>query len=579
MTIKTEKMMTYPAGSKQEIFDYETLENNNAVVLCEGEFDKLVLEAHDIPAITFTGGASSFKVEWKNHIRRLVESKKLKEITVCYDNDTPGKKGADKAVKELLEIEGLEVNRIDLPSMGNGYKDVTDYLVSLKYSKEDLFNKYLKPCNALSQSTRIKKIDKSFTATTLEEWRTVIKANFHDFLFAAELILSVIAQILILDITNPFALVLIDVPSAGKTITINFFSEIEELVYMTDKFTPASFVSNATNVKKADLSKIDLLPKIRYKLFGVRDLAPLFGQRDDDLLESVAILIRVLDGEGFLTDTGVHGGRGYKGDYSFVMLAGSTPIQPRVWKLMGNLGARLYFLNMNSKDKSEDELANQLADEAYKAKEVKCRQITRDFLYTLWKSHEQGVTWDKSADDIEDRKIISRSAMLLARLRGTINIWKEKSDDGQELSHTTPIVEKPDRINQHLYNLARGHALVCGRSQINKDDLRFVIEIAFDSAPSSRSTIFKKLIDSNGQLATGQVEVVLRCSNPTALKEMEKLKILGVVYETPSSIGSTEKIIKLSDDLEWFLSEECKELRGIPLPPKQRKISDLPDEY
>lgn len=140
MIIKTEKMMTYPVGVKQEIFDYETLENNNEVFLCEGEFDKLVLEARGVAAITFTGGAGTFKDEWKVLFKELVKAKKLTKVTVCYDNDEPGKKGAEKAVKTLLGIEDLTVCKIDLPELEPGHKDVTDFLVHEGKSINDLLS-------------------------------------------------------------------------------------------------------------------------------------------------------------------------------------------------------------------------------------------------------------------------------------------------------------------------------------------------------------------------------------------------------------------------------------------------------
>lgn len=74
----------------------------------------------------------------------------------------------------------------------------------------------------------------------------------------------------------------------------------------------------------------------------------------------LGILIRVLDGEGLETNSGVYGKRGYVGDYLFMMLCASTQIRPRVWKVMGNLGSRLFFLNINGTEKSEEVLAEQL---------------------------------------------------------------------------------------------------------------------------------------------------------------------------------------------------------------------------
>ena len=428
------------------------------------------------------------------------------------------------------------------------------------------------------ESPRVKKIEKIEREVSFTDWREIINDNFPGLLFPAEVGLSIIAQILIKEITNPFALVLVDVPSAGKTIAINFFSEIEGLTYASDKFTPASFVSNATNVKKTDLSKIDLLPRLKYKMFLLRDLATLFSKRDDDLNECLGLLTRVLDGEGLNTDSGVHGQRQYVGEYLFMILAGSTPIPPRVWKMMGNLGSRLFFLNINSREKSEGELADQLTTFAYKEKEGMCRTATKNFLHTLWHKYPNGVDWNKELDSREDKLVIARCAGLLAKLRGVINVWKDRWQDGEVYEHTRPVIERPDRINQLFYNLCRGHALVCGRTQINHDDLRLIVELAVDSAPTTRANLFRKIIDSDGAMKTGEVMVALNCSRPTALKEMEELKILGVCNISQDScgdVGEPEKTINLSEGFKWFLSDECKTIRGIPLPIRQGTMADL----
>lgn len=404
--------------------------------------------------------------------------------------------------------------------------------------------------------------------TTLEEWRGAIQENFPELLFPAEVGLSVIAQLLIKDITNPFGLVYIDVPSAGKTITLNFFSEIEELVYASDNFSPAAFVSQAANVKKRDLAKVDLLPKIRYKTMLIRDLAPIFGGRDDDLMKNMGILTRIFDGEGLWLDGGVHGGRGYKGDYPFMFLAGSTPITPRVWKLMGNFGSRLFFLGINSQEKDEKVLAKQLKSKAVREKEKISRAATRDFIASLWQRHPNGIEWDTAKDKEELLIIVARIAKLLARLRGSINAWKEKWDNA-EYDHTVPIKEMPDRLNQLLYNCARGHATVCGRSEITEEDIGMILRVALDSAPPNRIKTFHSLLDNGGTISTNDLIEKIKCSRPTALKEMEILKILELVEiegDDEESVGRPEKIMRLKKDFEWFLSEECFKLRGQEKP-------------
>jgi hypothetical protein len=425
---------------------------------------------------------------------------------------------------------------------------------------------------------RVIKVDSVEREINFSEWRETIRDNFPDLVFPAEVGLSIIAQILIKDISNPFSVVLVDVPSSGKTITINFFQDAEGLTYASDKFTPASFVSNATNVKKKDLPKIDLLPRLQYRMFLLRDLATLFSKRDDDLAECLGLLTRVLDGEGLNTDSGVHGQRQYVGEYLFMILAGSTPIQPRVWNMMGSLGSRLFFLNMHSREKTEDELAEQLTTTAYKDKEKICRLATKHYLQNLWHDHQDGIVWDKAADRKEHKLIISRCAKLLAKLRGVIQVWKEKSSLDEEYEHTVPIVEQPDRINQLFYNGCRGHAVACGRTQLEEGDLKMIIELAIDSAPTMRARLFRELLEKGGEIGTADVMAAFRCSRPTALKEMEKLIVLEVCSlgeNAEALVGGQEKTIVLCNAFQWFLSDECKRIRGISGPMSEPTVSNF----
>jgi hypothetical protein len=398
------------------------------------------------------------------------------------------------------------------------------------------------------------------TTVTFDEWTATINRNFPDLRFAAEVALSTLSQFLIADITNPFALVLVDVPSSGKTIAINFFDGISELTYATDKFTPASFVSNAANIKKAKLHEVDLLPRIQYKMLLIRDFATLFSKRDDDLNELLGILTRVLDGEGLSTDTGIHGRRTYVGEYLFMLLGASTPIPPRVMKVTGNLGSRIFFLGINSRNKSEKELAAQVVDHSYKDKEWECRQATRNFLYGLWNAYPNGIEWNKKSDNANLITVIAKCAKLLAGLRGVINVWQD--DFSSEFKYGTPLVEQPDRIHQLFYNLARGHAIVAGRTQIAKDDLKSIIALCTDGAPSGRAKLFKKLIEHGGTMSTSEIERELNTSKPTAIKEMKTLQILGVCTLRESPGDHNE--VSLSEDFKWFLSDECLEIQGIP---------------
>jgi len=130
--------ITYPKGVEAQIYGWEMITNdNNPLVICEGELDRLALLSKNISAITSTHGAMTFKQEWCEKVG------KGRKIYVCYDNDDAGKKGAEKVAK-LLENTENEIYIITLPQeLGDG-GDITDYFVKLNGNSDDLFGKHAK---------------------------------------------------------------------------------------------------------------------------------------------------------------------------------------------------------------------------------------------------------------------------------------------------------------------------------------------------------------------------------------------------------------------------------------------------
>lgn len=403
------------------------------------------------------------------------------------------------------------------------------------------------------------------------DWDEVVDRNFPDLRSVAEIELAAVAQLLVKDIYNPFGLVLVDVPSSGKTMTLNFLSELSELVITTDSFSPAALVSHASNIKKEELEKNDLLPQIKDKVFIIRDMITIFGMREDDLKRNMGLLTRVFDGDGLETTSGIHGNRGYKGTYMFIFIGASTPIKPRIFKILGTMGSRLFFVNIGSKEKDEETLADQLCSKSYKLKEMEVRKITAGFVRTLWSKNPDGIDWDAKKTEREILIKIGRLAKLLARLRTTIDMWSiGDGSDGEsgKFSHTVPIREMPDRINQLLYNLARGHAVINGRNYLTEEDIKPILKITIESANFHRTKVFKKLVKKGGSIDSEEVQKFLHCTRPTALKEVGILVHLELVDK--SDYGGHDEDGKYITITSVDLKKEFRWLRDA-----QKKWPDL----
>src|SRR2546422_1049590 len=197
--------------------------------------------------------------------------------------------------------------------------------------------------------------------------RQTVEQHFPGLWLAVDLGLATCATLLLADNTNPTAVIFVGGASTVKTTVANMFARatvkrtktgsLEPLCYRSDKFTPAAFVSQAANVNANDLAKIDLLPRIKDRVLLTPELAPIFRGNDDELTKTFATVTRVLDGQGLVTDSGTHGQRGYDGRHMFAWIGCTTPLPERAWRIMGQLGSRLFFLLLDtSRSTSVDDL-------------------------------------------------------------------------------------------------------------------------------------------------------------------------------------------------------------------------------
>jgi predicted transcriptional regulator len=400
--------------------------------------------------------------------------------------------------------------------------------------------------------------------------KKTIEEQFPGLWKPTEACLSVLAQLLIKDVSNCFLLVFVGAPASRKTTVLQWFAGID-LTYRSDDFTPSSFVSHYAGATEEKLAEIDLLPRIKGKVLLTPELLPIFDAPYETLMRNMGIITRILDGQGYTSDSGVHGQRGYKGfegDYVFHWLGAIALVPHRIWSLLGNMGPRIYFYQFPKEEEKEaKELAKELQDDFTNKTKI-CRNAVHNFISYLWNNYSQIGKWEKEKDYSSALEAIANLAMLLAKLRGNIEYQHvdEPGENGEESreTYTQPIIEEPHRANQVLYNLARGHALLYGRKFITDADIPLVTKIALNSANTDRVKLFEILLDNNGTATTKQFEERLDCSANMAIRTMTTLKILGLIdisKDNPGEKGGRPmKIAVLKPKFQWVLKQEFKAL-------------------
>jgi hypothetical protein len=402
----------------------------------------------------------------------------------------------------------------------------------------------------------------------ITDLRKTIESHFPDLWPAVSVGLATCATLLLGENANPTALIYVGGPSTGKTTVASMFEGAtitvrgtpQELCYRTDKFTPAAFVSQAANRTSAQLRNVDLLPRIKDKVLLTPELAPIFRGKDDELTTTFSIITRVLDGQGLQTDSGTHGQRGYAGPHLFAWIGCTTPFEPRVWKIMSQLGSRLFFLVMQAGGKVTVERLMALGNgPSYQERLAACRAAVHVFLKGLFSAHGEvrSVRWPNEGDESEARLWLARCAMLLAAMR---TVPAEERELGGKTVYKAGCAEGPERALAVLTNLARGYALVHGRCRVAMDDLPLIIAVTVSSIPGDASPIFKAAVEKGGGLSVEDVRVLLGAEHPeTARMRMRYLHAVGVLEFVTRGTGKPGSL-RFRPGWDWCASQEFRRL-------------------
>ena len=433
--------------------------------------------------------------------------------------------------------------------------------------------------------------------TSPEEWQRICEEKYRELHKTVidnipelwpglEFELSVLRILNISDCNLPFIGLLLGRPSSYKTQIINLLSEWY-CVYYTDDFTAKSFVSHSTSVSKEELTEIDMLPKIKNRLFLTPELAPMFTVKDDDLSKMLGIITRIADGQGFKSNSGAHGQRGYDENIMFTWIGAVVDIPHKVYKMLGNLGFKLYFFRLHSQKRPKIDLVIEMSED-FPSKIDKIKSTLYEYLYVfetgphlIYDNELNKVKWDNSKDDVEAKKCIVRLGKLLSHLRCIATIWHTEGTQGSDYGYAVSQPEDPRRAITVLQNLARAHALLTGRNYITLEDIPIVAKTVLSTAQTDRVSVFYLLLDNDGDVSTDDIMRCLSVARPTALRTMTELNVIGLVeeyeYKEQSDTQST-KHIRLRDGFKWFLSEDFKKLRDgfVPIGYKKANKEKIP---
>lgn len=342
--------------------------------------------------------------------------------------------------------------------------------------------------------------------------------------------LAVSAVRSIRDSRQPVALIGIGLPGAGKTEPLSFLTPVDDedelaaYFYRTDGFTPASFVSHLASKSTSALDDIDLLPRIRQRTLITPELAPVFRSRGNDLHHRVSVLASVLDGKGFVSDSGAHGRRGHQGDFNFGWIGASTPLSDEAWAALALIAPKLFFFDVTRRYRDADELACLLESADQDAALAACRDSVRRFIQEFYWTYPLNSVPLRSVEiPYDERYLLALWVQLMTQLRA--------SGYGPEF---------PERPLKVLHLIAVGSALAHGRNRVSAEDLALVGHVATSSSGHTAGRILRTLIGARSVLRTRDFVELTELSAPTVRKFLNVLKDRGIAVISDRSPHTAE---------------------------------------
>lgn len=349
------------------------------------------------------------------------------------------------------------------------------------------------------------------------------------------------------------SLIYVGAAGKGKSISVDLLKSdrttTENYLYRVDNFTPASFVSHAANKNPAQLAKIDLLPKVKDKTMLTKELSPLFRGDIKDMTKNFSTLTAILDGKGYLTQSGAQGKRGYNGEHLFNWIGATTPFGDQLYKLMGQLGNRMYFYEIVPVDLQVEDLIEYAMQDNTESNFKECNKLVNDFVEGHFARYPL-----KTIDQSSILKPINAIEQLVHYAEFISHGRAEVTAD-QFGGYQRVEPEGPHRIINSLKYLTMGSALCDERFNISAvDDLPMIRHVAFSSIPDRRRKLLRAVLLRGGSMTSADAERSLDVSRPTALEWFKELAATKIVSLQPGDQkASAPAVITLAAKWNWLL--------------------------
>jgi len=540
------------SGCLTHLGNMDTIEENETIYICEGEWDAFCLQwlidknikTEKSTGVVFVPGADNFKQEWVIKFHG-------KHVILVYDNDIAGTKGMSKCSILLQEMGSCKsINSITWPESTPEKYDINDF-VSRHYKKPKTALSTLKKYIHEFEPEKKKKEKNSVKCTSFNSLVTRFKKHIHLSSDAKDGLLLMCATILSSKIRGePVWLFIVGPSGSGKTLLLQTFTQCEQ-THMESCLGAKTLISG---YKTNDGSDPSLLPNIIGKTLILKDYTEILCMASADQEIVYGQLRGVYDGNVSRTyATGVTRvypapGSEHK-DCRFSILAGVTNA------IHGD----------NRTDMGERFLKYQMVGDDYNAIDQVRRAIDNTVRQKIPEERLANVSSafiDYLCDQCDSSKIklplvpkwyINR-IIGLSQLSAVIRARVTRNRG--ELTYR-PTPEVASRISKQLVKLSQCIAITLGKKVLDKSIYSLVAKVAMDSCYGWHRDVLLTLVANPDKELNRLTIAELTGTSPTTAKRVldDLIELKAITYRTNQEDTKKGQPTRL-----WAISDEIKTL-------------------
>jgi hypothetical protein len=264
--------------------------------------------------------------------------------------------------------------------------------------------------------------------------------------------------------------IIVSEPSTGKTETATGVKHEPKVTFL-DSLTDKAFITGFVNHDGS--SPPDLLSELDGRCLLVKDLTPLFSEREEIVKGVLGAMVSIYDGS-YARQTGTRSRVQYDARFSFIGCITPQGIEKHQ-RYMRQMGSRFLFYRIPNLTLAEEQDGmNQILDDPNrKTKVERYRLVCSSFLHQLISGKPPAI------EPTPDQKEIFKNLALLVSRGRAITIGSNYNDN----EDTGFQKEGPFRLVSQLKALAINLARVHQRSVITEHEMELVRRVAISTIP------------------------------------------------------------------------------------------------